>query len=64
MIGDMEKILSKGDRFDVSIEGKTTSVQVKATDITGYERRYLVKPDSGDPFWLTNNHIRIFKYPN
>lgn len=66
MVGDIEKLLSKGEKLRMNVLGKSYEVEVVATDVSDYERKYLVvfsdKP--GDSKWITNTIVRQFKYPN
>ena len=66
MVGDVEKLYSKGDKITMFVFGKPYKVTVLASDVTDYERKYLVafsdKP--GDTKWVTNTIIRQFGYLN
>ena len=62
MVGDVEKLYSKGDKVTMFVLGKPYQVTVIASDVSDYERKYLVafsdKP--GDTKWVTNAIIRQF----
>jgi len=66
MVGDVEKLYSKGDKLTMFVLGKPFQVTVIASDVTDYERKYLVafsdKP--GDSKWVNNTIIRQFSYQN
>jgi hypothetical protein len=66
MVGDLEKLLNKGDKLAMNVLGKPYEVEVMATDVSEYERRYLIafsdKP--GDTKWINNTIVRQFKFTN
>lgn len=66
MVGDLEKLLNKGDRLQMNVLGKVYEVVVKDIDISEYERRYLIAFSDipGDTKWIGNNVVRMFKYNN
>lgn len=66
MIGDMERLLRRGDRLTMFVLGKPFEVEVLATDITDYERKYLVSFSDipGDTKWISNSLVRQFQFQN
>ena len=66
MVGDLEKLLNKGDKLSMNVLGKPYEVEVVATDVSEYERRYLIafsdKP--GDNKWINNTIVRQFRFTN
>lgn len=66
MIGDMERLLKRGDRVKMFVMGKSFEVEVLATDITEYERKYLVSFSDvpGDTKWISNSLVRQFQFCN
>lgn len=66
MIGDMERLLKRGDRVRMFVMGKAFEVEVLATDVTKYERKYLVSFSDapGDTKWISNSLVRQFQYYN
>ena len=66
MVGDLEKLLNKGEKLRMNVLGKPYEVEVVATDVSEYERRYLIafsdKP--GDSKWINNTIVRQFKFTN
>jgi hypothetical protein len=66
MVGDLEKLLNKGDTLSMNVLGKAYRVEVMETDVSEYERRYLIafsdKP--GDTKWINNTIVRQFKFTN
>lgn len=66
MVGDLEKLLNKGDKLNMNVLGKTYEVVVKDIDVSDYERRYLIAFSDipGDTKWIGNNVVRMFKYSN
>jgi hypothetical protein len=66
MIGDIEKLLVKGQVVTMYVMGTPFEVTVQDTDISEYERRYLLSfSDSPeDVKWVTNVIVRQFKYQN
>lgn len=66
MVGDIEKLLNKGEKLRMNVLGKSYEVEVVDTDVSDYERKYLIafsdKP--GDSKWITNTIVRQFKYTN
>jgi len=63
MIGDFEKLLSKGQTVTLYIAGEKFSATVKAVSVAEYERKYLLVL-SGKEYWLTNGTIRLFGTPS
>ena len=43
MVGDLEKLLNKGDNLSMNVLGKPYVVKVMDTDVSEYERRYVKK---------------------
>jgi len=66
MVGDVEKLCSKGDKLTMFVLGKPYQVTVLASDVTDYERKYLVafSDAPGDNKWINNTVIRQFAYQN
>ena len=66
MVGDFEKLLNKGDKLSMNVLGKTYEVTVKDTDISDYERKYLIAFSDmpGDSKWINNTIVRQFRYTN
>jgi hypothetical protein len=66
MIGDMERLLKRGDRIKMFVMGKSFEVEVLATDITEYERKYLISFSNipGDTKWVSNSLVRQFLFCN
>lgn len=65
MLGDNEKMFSKGDKFTLNINGNLCEAEVKDVDITGYDRRYLVMfLANSQKAWTTNRELRRYLYPN
>jgi hypothetical protein len=66
MVGDLEKLLNKGDKFHMNVLGKVYEVVVKDIDVSEYERRYLIAFSDipGDTKWIGNNIVRSFRYAN
>lgn len=66
MVGDLEKLLNKGEKLRMNVLGKPYEVEVVAVDVSEYERRYLImfsdKP--GDSKWINNTIVRQFKFTN
>ncbi len=66
MIGDIEKLYKKGDKVTMFVMGQPYQVTVLASDISDYERKYLVafsdKP--GDIRWVNNSFLRQLGYLN
>ena len=66
MVGDLEKLLNKGEKLRMNVLGKPYEVEVVATDVSEYERRYLIafsdKP--GDSKWINNTVVRQFRFTN
>ena len=66
MVGDLEKLLNKGEKLCMNVLGKPYEVEVVAVDVSEYERRYLVafsdKP--GDSKWINNTIVRQFRFTN
>jgi diphthamide biosynthesis methyltransferase len=66
MVGDVEKLYNKGDKVTMFVLGKPYHVTVIASDVTDYERKYLVafSDNPGDTKWVTNQTIRQFSFLN
>lgn len=66
MVGDFEKLLNKGEKLSMNVLGKTYEVTVKDTDISDYERKYLIAFSDmpGDSKWINNTIVRQFRYTN
>ena len=66
MVGDFEKLLNKGEKIRMNVLGKTYEVTVKDTDISDYERKYLIafSDTPGDTKWINNTIVRQFRYVN
>ena len=66
MVGDFEKLLNKGEKIRMNVLGKTYEVTVKDTDVSDYERKYLIafSDQPGDSKWITNTIVRQFRYTN
>jgi hypothetical protein len=66
MVGDFEKLLNKGEKLSMNVLGKTYEVTVKDTDISDYERKYLIAFSDmpGDTKWINNTIVRQFRYTN
>lgn len=66
MVGDFEKLLNKGDKLRMNVLGKSYEVTVKDTDISDYERKYLIAFSDmpGDSKWINNTIVRQFRYTN
>ena len=66
MVGDLEKLLNKGEKLRMNVLGKPYEVEVVAVDVSEYERRYLVafSDTPGDSKWINNTIVRQFKFTN
>jgi hypothetical protein len=66
MIGDLEKLVRRGDKIQMNVMGKNYTVEVIDIDVSEYERKYLVAFSDipGDTKWITNPLIRQFQYMN
>lgn len=66
MVGDFEKLLNKGEKLRMNVLGKSYEVTVKDTDISDYERKYLIafSDTPGDTKWINNTIVRQFRYVN
>ena len=66
MVGDFEKLLNKGEKLRMNVLGKSYEVTVKDTDISDYERKYLIAFSDipGDTKWINNTIVRQFRYVN
>ena len=66
MVGDFEKLLNKGEKLRMNVLGKSYEVTVKDTDISDYERKYLIafSDTPGDTKWINNTIVRQFRYTN
>ena len=64
MIGDFEKLLTKGQEITLSIAGEKFSATVKAVSVAEYERKYLLVLSNGEEHWTGNPAIRLLCTPN
>lgn len=66
MVGDFEKLLNKGEKLRMNVLGKSYDVEVVATDVSDYERKYLIafSDQPGDNKWINNTIVRQFRYTN
>lgn len=66
MVGDLEKLLNKGEKLRMNVLGKTYEVTVKDIDVSDYERKYLIAFSDipGDTKWITNTIVRQFQFNN
>jgi len=66
MIGDTEKLLTKGEIVTMWVMGEQYTVKVKAVSIEQYERQYLVQfsDDPADVRWVNNTTVRSFRFQN
>jgi len=66
MIGDIEKLLVKGEKVTLHVLGVEFNVTVKDVDISDYERKYLLvfADNAADTKWVNNVMIRQFQYRN
>jgi len=66
MVGDFEKLLNKGEKLRMNVLGKSYEVEVVATDVSDYERKYLIafSDQPGDNKWINNTIVRQFRYTN
>lgn len=66
MVGDLEKLLNKGDTLSMNVLGKSYRVEVVATDVSEYERRYLIAfgGNPADTKWINNTIVRQFQFAN
>ncbi len=66
MIGDLEKLLKRGDKVKMNVMGQPFELEVLATDVSEYERKYLVSFSNApnDTKWITNTIVRQFSVSN
>jgi len=66
MVGDMEKLLSVGQKIDVCFMGKNYSATVLEVDISNFERKYLISFSDikNDTKWINNSLVRQFFQKN
>lgn len=66
MVGDLEKLVDVGDKLVISVLGKSYHVEVMDSDVSEYERKYLVAFSDipGDTRWINNTLVRQFRYKN
>ena len=66
MVGDMEKLLTIGQKLELFFMGKNYSVTVIEIDISNFERKYLISFSDlkTDTKWINNSLIRQFFQKN
>jgi len=66
MIGDTEKLLTKGDVVTMWVMGEQFTVTVKDVSVELYERQYLVQfsDNPADVRWVNNTTVRSFRFQN
>lgn len=66
MVGDMEKLLSVGQKLNLDFMGKSYSVTVIEVDISNFERKYLISFSElkTDTKWINNSLVRQFFLKN
>lgn len=66
MVGDIEKLCKKGDKVTMFVLGRPFEVEILASDVSDYERKYLVSfsDQPGDTKWINNSTMRTFLFLN
>lgn len=66
MVGDMERLLTVGQTVELNMMGKSYSIKVIETDISNFERKYLISfsKSKNDTKWINNSLIRQFFQKN